>query len=111
MNSLEIIFAIILALGNVFFIITTVVAVVFMIKFAKIIMSVEDQIDESLDILDASYATISKVLQIPLASDDQYARSVVKSMKDSKRAVLLVANKLTSFASKPHQISDDSENQ
>lgn len=61
-------------------------------KFAKIIMKFEDSIAESLDKLDEKYTSISKILEIPLFFDSPQIRKVISDIKDSRDAILEVAN-------------------
>lgn len=58
-------------------------------------VELEDQVEESLDLLDTHYGRLAKVLEVPVASDDPFAREAVAAIKDAHDAVLLVANKLT----------------
>ena len=68
------------------------------IKFALIIIKIEDSINESLDILDESYNTISIIASKPIFFDSVEIRSVIAEITNTKDAVLAVANKLSSFA-------------
>jgi len=63
-------------------------------KFARIILRVEDAVDESLDNLDQKYASIQKVLDTPLFFDSPQVRQVVSDITESRNAVLYVANQL-----------------
>lgn len=76
-----------------------IVSTVYLWKFARIIMGVEDQVEQSLDILDSSYAKISHVLSIPVTSDDQQTRDVIRSIRKSRDAILLIANKISNITS------------
>lgn len=62
------------------------------IKFARIILNVQDAIEESLDVLDKRYASISKVLQIPLFYDSPEIKRVHEDIKTSRDSILYVAN-------------------
>jgi hypothetical protein len=62
------------------------------IKFARILLEVQDSIENSLDILDQRYASISKVLQIPLFYDSPEVRRVYDDVKASRDSILYVAN-------------------
>ena len=66
-------------------------------KLGLKVLELEEQVEESLDVLDMCYSRISEAAMTPVASDDPVVVEVVKSVKDSKDAVLLVANKLIKF--------------
>tara|TARA_R110002060_G_scaffold4617_6_gene7233 strand:- start:1885 stop:2184 length:300 start_codon:yes stop_codon:yes gene_type:complete len=61
-------------------------------KFATLILSLQDGIEESLDILDAKYASMSKVLEKPIFFDSVEVRQVISDIRDSRETVLYVAN-------------------
>ena len=63
-------------------------------KFANLILKMEDEISQSLDILDARYLSMSKVLEIPIFFDSPQVRQVIDDIRDSRDSVLLIANKL-----------------
>ena len=63
-------------------------------KFGKIIVQVEDALEASLDILDERYASISEVLQTPLFYDSPQVKKVVEDLKDSRDAILYIANQI-----------------
>lgn len=62
------------------------------LKFARIILNVQDAIEESLDVLDKRYASIAKVLQIPLFYDSPEIKKVHEDIKLSRDSILYVAN-------------------
>jgi len=64
-------------------------------KFSIIILTIEESLEESLDILNEKYRKINKILNIPIFFDSIEVRSVVNDIKDCHSAILLVANKLT----------------
>ena len=68
---------------------------VLLFRSTKIIFSIEDQVNDSLDELDKSYARINKILQIPVAFDDPQIKMVVKEISSAKDSILLIANKIT----------------
>jgi len=71
------------------------VAVYYCLKFAIIILRVQDAIEESLDILDNSYNSINKILEIPLLYDSPQIRQVQIDIKKSRDSIILIADKLT----------------
>lgn len=72
-----------------------IVALYFLLRSAKIILNITDEISDCLDILDASYARIGEILKTPVMIDDPFVRNVIEEIRKSQRAVLVVANKLT----------------
>ena len=78
------------------------------LKFAKIIFSVEDSIEDSLEVLDERYRAMTQILEKPIFFDSLEVRQVVNDISVSRDAVLFVANKLTSFGD--NTVEDQSEN-
>tara|TARA_B100000686_G_C16734215_1_gene942622 strand:- start:1119 stop:1421 length:303 start_codon:yes stop_codon:yes gene_type:complete len=66
-------------------------------KFAKIILKIEDAIEDSLDVFDKRYESMSKILETPIFFDSLEVRQVVSDISVSRDAVLYVANLLASF--------------
>jgi hypothetical protein len=72
------------------------VASAFAYRSAMIILRVQDAIEESLDVLDKRYESISKILKIPLFYDSPEIKKAVEDIRKSREAVLYVANQLAS---------------
>ena len=70
---------------------------IFAFRTASAIFRVQDAIEESLDVLDARYQSISKILNIPLFYDSPEIKRAVEDIRRSREAVLYVANQLTSI--------------
>jgi hypothetical protein len=88
------------------FIISTVfaletVALIFISRFAyqsaMTILRIQDAVEESLDVLDTRYESISKILKIPLFYDSPEIKRAVNDISKSRDAILYVANQLTSI--------------
>ncbi len=73
------------------------VSTYFNYKFGLILIQLEDGIEESLDILDQKYASMSKILERPVFFDSVEVRQVIRDIRDSRSAVLYVANILGSI--------------
>jgi len=73
------------------------ISLYFNYKFGLILINLEDGIEESLDILDKKYASISKILERPVFFDSVEVRQVIREIKDSREAILYVANILGSI--------------
>jgi hypothetical protein len=76
------------------------VSTYYAVKFSMIILKVEDAIEESLDIIDERYNSISKVLEIPIFYDSPQIRQVVNDIKVTRDTLLLIANKFASIEDK-----------
>lgn len=70
------------------------------VKFGIILLNVQDQIEESLDILDEQYQAMVQVLEIPLANDSPQVKEFIKSMQSSRDAILEISNVLVDHSSK-----------
>lgn len=67
-----------------------------LVRAAKIIFRFEDNINESLDMLDKSYQSLSKISNTPVLFDDPQIKQAINALKTAKNAILIVANKMTS---------------
>ena len=63
-------------------------------KFGRALIRMEDALEQSLDILDERYESISQILQIDLFYDSPQIRQVVKDIKQCQDSILLVANEI-----------------
>jgi hypothetical protein len=66
-------------------------------KLSKLIFSLEDQVEESLDILDENYQLLATAASHPVMSDEPVIKQVMADIKSARDAVLLIANKLVTF--------------
>ncbi len=73
------------------------VSVYYNLKFAKIILKMEDEIGICLDIIDEKYRSLSQVLEIPIFFDSPQVRKVIDDIKAARGSLLNIANKLTSI--------------
>ena len=64
-------------------------------KFSMILISLEDSLEECLDILDERYKSMSEILEIPVFFDSTEGRRVVNDIRTSRDSLVVVANKLT----------------
>ena len=92
MNTLSI--AIILILTVLVF-----VCAYFMIKFAVIILKIEEVLEESMDTLEARERSISDILEIPLFFDSPQIKQVHDDIKDCRDAISKIAFSLSSNVS------------
>lgn len=73
------------------------ISLYYVVKFSLIILRMEDSIEESLDIIDERYRSISSVLEIPIFYDSPQIRQVVNDIKITRDTLLLIANKFASI--------------
>lgn len=86
-----------LAASTVVLFLSLCASVYFNYKFGLILVNLEDGIEESLDILDRKYSSMSKVLEKPVFFDSVEVRQVIRDIKDARESVLYVANILGSI--------------
>ena len=63
------------------------------------------QVEESLDIIDESYKNVSRHLKSPVLFDDPVVTTMIKDVKNSREAMLLIANKVMT----PFETSEEKE--
>jgi hypothetical protein len=66
-------------------------------KLSQIVENFEEQVEESLDILDKNYKQMSDILEIPVFYDEPVVKNALNTMGNCREAILLIANKLTTF--------------
>jgi hypothetical protein len=64
-------------------------------KFGRIIIEVEDTVEDSLDLLDKNYEKLSKILEIPVFFDSIEVIQVIAEIDDARGTILKIANALT----------------
>lgn len=83
---------------------------VFAYRMSAIVLRVQDAIEESLDVLDKRYESISKILKIPLFYDSPEIKRAVEDIGKSRDAILYVANQLTSIQEEEEESGDKKSN-
>jgi hypothetical protein len=58
---------------------------------------VQDAIEESLDVIDKKYKSMSDILERPLFYDSPEIRKIVQDIRDTRSAILYIANTLSSI--------------
>lgn len=86
-----------------------VISIYFCVKFALIIINIQETIEDCLDILDEKYAIISNILNIPIFYESREIREVLARIKESRDAILLIAQKLSSKNDKEIEENGDNE--
>lgn len=95
----------ILIITNILTLAACVLAVQRSLVLIEKIDEINVQVEESLDIIDTSYASVSKHLESPVLFDDPVVVAMIRDVKQSRDAMLLVANKVT----EPFQNDEDSD--
>ena len=70
------------------------VSIYFNIKHGLLILKFIETLEETLDVLDEKYHTISQVLEIPIFYDSPEIKTVLRDIKDSRDALLIAASQL-----------------
>lgn len=72
-----------------------ILSIYFCIRFALMLITLRDAIEDSLDIIDEKYHRISKILEIPVFFDSKEVKLALSDLEDARNALLIVANKLS----------------
>ena len=72
------------------------ISLYYCIKFALVIIRIQDVLEETLDIIDSKYNNLSKILEIPIFYNSPEVKSVISEIEDAKDSLLYIANQLTS---------------
>tara|TARA_B100001989_G_C24430559_1_gene408780 strand:+ start:369 stop:692 length:324 start_codon:yes stop_codon:yes gene_type:complete len=78
----------------IFLIILLIASLYFCIKFALIIIKMQDVIEESLDVIDEKYINLSKILDIPIFYNSPEIKGAVEEVKETREVLLYIANQL-----------------
>jgi len=80
----------------VFLTILLILTSFFCIKFALILINIQEVLEESLDIIDEKYRNLSKILKTPIFYNSPEVKSTIQEIEETKDALLYIANQLTS---------------
>jgi hypothetical protein len=75
-------------------------------KLAKLVFRLEDQIEESLDIIDDCYGKISRAAETQVFSDEPFVQNFMKDLATIRGAILLIANKIFLFSGDVNETND-----
>ena len=70
------------------------------IKFGLTILRVQDSIEESLDLLDIKYMSLSKILEKPIFFDSIEVRQTVDEIRATQELLLYISNRLADIEEK-----------
>ena len=87
------------------------VGIYFSVRFGLVILKVQDSIEESLDVLDERYESISKILEIPLFYDSPEIRKVVEDIRQTRTAILVIANSIGASIDSAEEEEDEIVNE
>tara|TARA_B100000424_G_C22919614_1_gene489342 strand:- start:222 stop:545 length:324 start_codon:yes stop_codon:yes gene_type:complete len=87
------------------------VGIYFSVRFGLVILKVQDSIEESLDVLDERYESISKILEIPLFYDSPEIRKVVDDIRQTRDAILVIANSIGASVDLDNEEEDEIVNE
>lgn len=72
----------------------------------NIIESMNTQVEESLDILNTCYGNIDRATKVDVLSDEPVIKDVLNDIRQSRNAILLVANKISAYAEDSEEITE-----
>lgn len=82
----------------------------FAYKMANTVLNVEKAVNTSLDLIDERFASISKILEIPVFFDSREIRQVLADIELTRSAILYVANALSGSVDPTSVIESFGEN-
>lgn len=71
------------------------ISLYYCIKFALIIIKMQDVIEDSLDKIDGKYNRINEILEIPLFFDSPEIRRLLEEIKEIKNVILEISSNLS----------------
>ena len=77
------------------------------IKLGMTILMFEDSIEESLDIIDERYRSISKILELPVFFDSVEVRQVVNDIAITRDSLLKIANNISNVEASSVRYQED----
>ena len=87
------------------------VASYYSIKFAMILIKLEDEIEESIDEIDGSLLVFNKILEKPIFFDSIEVRQCINEIRRTRNIVLRVADKMASISSQNTKEVNDNGNE
>lgn len=84
--------------SNIFFMLLCCVTGYYLFKFSKIILELQDAINDSLDELDESYKKVNKILEKPIFFDSVEIRQCIQEIRNVRNTVIRVASRMTNMS-------------
>ena len=75
------------------------VATFYCLKFALILIKIEDELEIAIEELDKSYVVLEQILQKPVFFDSVEVRQCINEIKNAQRLVMIISNKLQNIES------------
>ena len=85
------------------------ISVYYNLRFGIMIIKIQDAMEESLDVIDERYASISKILEVPLYSDSHEIRKIHDDISATRESMLYIANIMTGADVDVEQNKDEIE--
>ena len=98
-----------LVCSNIFFLLLSCVTGYYLFKFSRIILEVQDAINDSLEELDESYIKVNKILEKPIFFDSIEVRQCIQEIRNVRNTVVRIASRMTSLGGSLE--NDATENQ
>ena len=86
---------------------TLIVSLYYNYRFGKVILQVQDDIEECLDVLDGRYKSVSEILNIPVFFDSIEVRRVIQDIEKCRSSILYVADRMTTIDQNEKVIDTD----
>ncbi len=86
-----------LVCSNIFFLLLSCVTGYYLFKFSRIILEVQDAINDSLEELDESYIKVNKILEKPIFFDSIEIRQCIQEIRNVRNTVIRIASRMTSL--------------
>lgn len=72
-----------------------IVSTYYCIKFAIIVVRMQNSIEYSLDVIDQKYDSLSRILEIPIFYNSEEVKRAINDLEDARNSLLIIANELT----------------
>jgi len=83
------------------------IAIFYCIKFGVIILRVQDALEDSLDVIDEKYMSITEICERPLFYDSPEVRQVLNDIKDTRAVLHQIALSLSNEFQIPEEEGED----
>jgi hypothetical protein len=84
-------------------------SIYYSVKFGLIILKIEDAIEESLDVIDEKYDSMSEILERPLFYDSPEVRQVLQDIKLTRHSLHKIAFTLSRDFEAPKDAKDEED--
>ena len=75
-----------------------VIAIIYLLKFSKILLNFEDNFTQALDVLDESYKNINRILKRPLFYDSPEIKYVLSQIRVAHDSILVAASSIANVS-------------